>query len=71
MLEAGKIGKTKKMSTKLQNAQFKMWYEEGKLPYMVIQDLFKLTRDAWYHTAARPVWFANKMLLKNNKLKFD
>ncbi|OWZ00072.1 RxLR effector protein [Phytophthora megakarya] len=63
----GKKWGTKNMATKLQNAQFKQWFEEGKWPFNIIEDVFKLGPGRWTDTPARPVWAAyNKFFEKNN-----
>ncbi|OWZ08064.1 Avirulence (Avh) protein [Phytophthora megakarya] len=70
ILQTGKKKRsTRNMATKLQNAQFKQWYEEGKWPADVIEDVFKLGPGHWTRTPARPVWAAYKKFLQKNNLK--
>ncbi|OWZ03389.1 Avirulence (Avh) protein [Phytophthora megakarya] len=70
MLQAGKKKwGTKNMATKLQNAQFKQWYEEGMRPHHVVHDVFKLDVGRWLRTPARPVWAAYKKFLQKNNLE--
>ncbi|KAE8891208.1 hypothetical protein PF005_g29818 [Phytophthora fragariae] len=71
MLQATKSVKgTKKIASKLQKAQFKMWWDKKIRPGAVIGDIFGAGPGTSRGTSARDVWRAYKKFLKDNKLSF-
>ncbi|OWZ05013.1 RxLR effector protein [Phytophthora megakarya] len=60
---------TREMAVKLQNAQFKQWYNEGMSPYHILWDVFKVGTGNKGKTPAGSVWYAYSTYLGTNKLK--